>query len=252
MTRTVGHSIAVLDAVTPSLPASDTAHALVRTIRAEDAVAGAAVVVTGDTRVRHRLRQLHRPADAVGGGLRDADHHLVLFLLLRSVILPIKAVLMNLLSLSAAFGAMVWIFQDGHCRACSTSRRRHRPDPAGAALLCGLRAVHGLRGLPAHPYAGGVAADSRQPCGRGRGAGAQRTPRDRRGRDHDHRLPCVRAGPGHHHQGNRHRHGGCGAGRRHPGARAGRARVDATARQTNWWAPRWAQRLPRAAKDEAA
>ncbi|MFS1301680.1 MMPL family transporter [Streptosporangium longisporum] len=37
----------------------------------------------------------------------------VLFLAFGSVILPIKTVIMNLLSLSAAFGAMVLIFQDG-------------------------------------------------------------------------------------------------------------------------------------------
>jgi predicted secreted hydrolase len=38
----------------------------------------------------------------------------VLFLLLRSVVLPIKAVLMNSLSILASFGALVWIFQDGN------------------------------------------------------------------------------------------------------------------------------------------
>jgi len=38
----------------------------------------------------------------------------VLFLLLRSVLLPIKAVLMNSLSILASFGALVWIFQDGN------------------------------------------------------------------------------------------------------------------------------------------
>ncbi|MCX6362590.1 MAG: MMPL family transporter, partial [Actinobacteria bacterium] len=38
----------------------------------------------------------------------------VLLLLLRSVILPIKAVFMNVLSLLAGYGAVVWIFQDGH------------------------------------------------------------------------------------------------------------------------------------------
>src|SRR5213075_2629118 len=31
-----------------------------------------------------------------------------------SVVVPIKALVLNLLSLSATFGAMVWIFQDGH------------------------------------------------------------------------------------------------------------------------------------------
>ena len=38
----------------------------------------------------------------------------VLFLTFGSVVLPIKAVLMSLISISAAFGAMVWIFQEGH------------------------------------------------------------------------------------------------------------------------------------------
>jgi uncharacterized membrane protein YdfJ with MMPL/SSD domain len=40
--------------------------------------------------------------------------YLALFLLLRSLLLPLKAVVMNFLSLSASYGAMVWIFQDGH------------------------------------------------------------------------------------------------------------------------------------------
>jgi RND superfamily putative drug exporter len=38
----------------------------------------------------------------------------VLFLLFGSVLVPLKAVILNILSLTATFGAMVWIFQDGH------------------------------------------------------------------------------------------------------------------------------------------
>jgi uncharacterized membrane protein YdfJ with MMPL/SSD domain len=38
---------------------------------------------------------------------------LVLFLVFGSVTLPIKAMLMNALSISASFGAIVWVFQDG-------------------------------------------------------------------------------------------------------------------------------------------
>ena len=38
----------------------------------------------------------------------------VLFLTFGSVLLPIKAVLMSLISISASFGALVWIFQQGH------------------------------------------------------------------------------------------------------------------------------------------
>jgi len=43
-----------------------------------------------------------------------AATYLVLFMLLGSVLLPAKAVLMNFLSISASYGALVWIFQDGH------------------------------------------------------------------------------------------------------------------------------------------
>jgi len=39
---------------------------------------------------------------------------LALFLLLGSVVLPLKAIAMNVLSVSASFGALVWIIQQGH------------------------------------------------------------------------------------------------------------------------------------------
>jgi uncharacterized membrane protein YdfJ with MMPL/SSD domain len=38
----------------------------------------------------------------------------LLFLMTGSVVMPIKAIILNILSLSATFGALVWIFQDGH------------------------------------------------------------------------------------------------------------------------------------------
>ncbi|MGA2521323.1 MAG: MMPL family transporter [Acidimicrobiales bacterium] len=38
----------------------------------------------------------------------------LLLLIFRSVVLPLKALVLNVLSLSAVFGAMVWIFQEGH------------------------------------------------------------------------------------------------------------------------------------------
>ena len=73
----------------------------------------------------------------VGGGAADVDDvvsrvwadfprtalfivvttFLVLFALLRSVVLPIKALVMNTLSIVASFGALVWIFQDGNLSA---------------------------------------------------------------------------------------------------------------------------------------
>ncbi|MGE0778429.1 MMPL family transporter [Mycolicibacterium sp.] len=45
----------------------------------------------------------------------------LLFLLTGSVVIPLKALVLNMLSLTAAFGAMVWIFQDGHLGGLGTT-----------------------------------------------------------------------------------------------------------------------------------
>ncbi|MDF2823419.1 MAG: hypothetical protein K0R68_827 [Mycobacterium sp.] len=45
----------------------------------------------------------------------------LLFLLTGSVVLPVKALALNVLSLTATFGALVWIFQDGHLGAFGTT-----------------------------------------------------------------------------------------------------------------------------------
>ncbi len=50
----------------------------------------------------------------LAGGIIAVITFVVLFLMFGSVLVPIKAIVLNLLSLTATFGAMVWIFQDGH------------------------------------------------------------------------------------------------------------------------------------------
>ncbi len=47
-------------------------------------------------------------------GIIALSTFILLFLFTGSVVIPVKALLLNLLSLSATFGAMVWIFQQGH------------------------------------------------------------------------------------------------------------------------------------------
>ncbi len=54
-------------------------------------------------------------------GLMAAITCVLLFLLTGSVVLPVKALICNVLSLTAAFGALVWIFQDGHLGALGTT-----------------------------------------------------------------------------------------------------------------------------------
>ena len=70
-----------------------------------------------DRRAAVAIGRLHgqlQRLDSVGDRNRDAGHALVLFLTFGSVFLPIKAVLMSLISISASFGALVFIFQQGH------------------------------------------------------------------------------------------------------------------------------------------
>jgi RND superfamily putative drug exporter len=50
---------------------------------------------------------------------------ILLFLLTGSVLLPIKALVMNALSLTVAFAAIVWIFQDGHLAGFGTTTSGH-------------------------------------------------------------------------------------------------------------------------------
>jgi RND superfamily putative drug exporter len=60
---------------------------------------------------------------------------LVLFLFTGSVVLPLKAVLMNALTLSAAFGALVLVFQDGRFEGLLAYRGQGAIDTTQPILL---------------------------------------------------------------------------------------------------------------------
>ena len=82
---------------------------------------------------------------------------LLLMVVFRSLLVPLKAVIMNLLSIGAAYGVVVAVFQWGwlqrpHRRAPAPDRAVHPDD----AVRHRLRALDGLRGVPAVPGPGGV------------------------------------------------------------------------------------------------
>ena len=114
LTNLTGSSIAVLDVANPYFVTSDQAHALVRQIRADNSVSGATVKVTGDTAFDIDLVNYMIDHTPLAIGFVLVTTLIVLTILLRSIVLPFKAVLMNALSLSAAFGALVWVFDQGH------------------------------------------------------------------------------------------------------------------------------------------
>jgi len=114
VTQLTGTGIAVLRAYTPYADSSKQAESTVCYVRAHDRVDDAQVMVTGNTAfdmdyVQYMLDQTPWAVVYV-----MVTTFLLLMMLLRSVVLPLKAVLMNLLSLSASFGALVFIFQQGH------------------------------------------------------------------------------------------------------------------------------------------
>ncbi|TDE22934.1 MMPL family transporter [Actinomadura sp. 6K520] len=95
-------------------PYSDTARGLVREVRDVPPPADAQVRVGGPT------AQIVDEVAGLGGTLPwlallvGGATFVLLFLAFGSVLLPLKAIVMNMLSLSATFGAVVLIFQDGH------------------------------------------------------------------------------------------------------------------------------------------
>jgi RND superfamily putative drug exporter len=103
-----GAWLAVLPGVEPISPAAEAVVADVRSIEApvEVLVGGEpARQVDNKAEIRAKLPAVVVWVFVVVG--------LLLFWSFGSVVLPIKAVLLNLLSLTASFGAIVWIFQDG-------------------------------------------------------------------------------------------------------------------------------------------
>jgi RND superfamily putative drug exporter len=112
--ETVGGRLALLVVSTPLAPSSAEARALVEEIRRAHPPIGAEVLVTGQTAFDLDIIDLVRRHAPLTVGMVMVLTYVVLFLLLGSVLLPLKAVIMNLLSITASYGALVWIFQDGH------------------------------------------------------------------------------------------------------------------------------------------
>lgn len=103
-----------LDAVSPLSPSLPAATDMIPVIRSVDAGPGITTQVGGSAAIGHDflVSQGERAPFAVGLTLLASA--IILFLLFGSVVIPVKAVIMTLLSISASFGALVWIFQEGN------------------------------------------------------------------------------------------------------------------------------------------
>jgi putative drug exporter of the RND superfamily len=99
--------------VIPSVePLSEAGEDLVADIRDTDAPWD--VLVTGQSASQVDTKQSLFERLPWALGLIAIITVVLLFMMFGSVVIPAKAIVLNVLSLTATFGAMVWIFQDGH------------------------------------------------------------------------------------------------------------------------------------------
>jgi putative drug exporter of the RND superfamily len=108
---TTGSQIAVLSVVTKYGQESDGSRAIVHSLRTMPSPPGSSKLVAAFS-IDFTDFILQKIPLAVAYVMIVT--YLVLFLLTGSVLLPLKAVVMNILSIGASFGALVWIFQQGH------------------------------------------------------------------------------------------------------------------------------------------
>src|SRR5262249_35516007 len=110
----VGSHIVQLTVYTSLTADSSGAKQLVNGIRKVSQPEGGRLLVGGQTATDlDNVPGLEAPAPWAAGYV-ILTTFIVIFLLVGSVLLPLKAVLTNLLSVSASFGVIVWVFQDGH------------------------------------------------------------------------------------------------------------------------------------------
>jgi uncharacterized membrane protein YdfJ with MMPL/SSD domain len=75
---------------------------------------GVTAAVTGETAGTHDFNQTMKQRAPIVFAFVLGLAFLLLLLTFRSIVIPIKAILLNVLSVGAAYGILVWIFQDGH------------------------------------------------------------------------------------------------------------------------------------------
>ena len=123
-------------------PYSAAARDIVTAVRAVPLPAGGHAYVGGVT------AQLVDELSSLGGTLpwmalvMCLATFVLLFLAFGSLVLPLKAIVMNVLSLSATFGVIVWIFQEGHLSGLLRFTPTGTIDPSMPILM--LAIIFGL------------------------------------------------------------------------------------------------------------
>ncbi len=103
-----------LQAVTEANPYTESAYAAVDEVRALRAPEGVSFLAGGlSAGQKDFITSLYGKAPYAAAFVLGVTY-LILLLTFRSIFIPLKAVVVNILSLTASFGAMVFVFQDGN------------------------------------------------------------------------------------------------------------------------------------------
>ena len=104
----------LLRGVTKANPYTQDAYAAVDAVRAVEAPEGTSFLVGGlSAGQKDFISSLYGKAPFAAAFVIGVTY-LILLITFRSVFIPLKAVIVNILSLTASFGAMVFVFQDGN------------------------------------------------------------------------------------------------------------------------------------------
>ena len=104
----------LLRAVTEENPYTQRAYGAVDAVRATEAPEGTSFIVGGlSAGQKDFISSLYQKAPLAAAFVIGVTY-LILLVTFRSVLLPLKAVIVNILSLSASYGAVVFVFQDGN------------------------------------------------------------------------------------------------------------------------------------------
>ncbi len=110
----VGERSLLLYVVVDQPPETQEAQSVVRALRALRHVGDGSLLVGGQTATDIDTTEFIVSRTPRVVGFIVVVTFVILFALLGSVVLPVKAVVMNALSVAGSFGALVWVFQEGH------------------------------------------------------------------------------------------------------------------------------------------